>query len=68
MIIQEFYATRFDGVNLFKTYSDKGYYIKQMPTGVVYGEAIDVEDAPFYYEETNVTIEKTEVSYGSIEI
>jgi hypothetical protein len=61
MIVREFYATRFDGVNLFKTYSDKGYYIKQMPTGVLYEMAVDIENASFYYEETNVTIEQTEV-------
>lgn len=61
MIVQEFYETRSDGVNLFKTYSDKGCYIKQMPTGVLYEEAVDIENAPFYYEETNVTIEEMEV-------
>lgn len=56
MIIREFYETRFDGVNLYRTYSDKGYYIKQNPTGVIYGEAIDVESAPYTYEETNELI------------
>lgn len=57
MIVREFYETRFDGVNLYRTYSDKGYYIKQLPTEVVYGEAIDVEDALYEYEETNNIIE-----------
>lgn len=61
MIVREFYETRFDGVNLYRTYSDSGYYIKQMPTEVVYGEAVDVEDAPYTYEETNIIIEETEV-------
>lgn len=61
MIVREFYATRFDGVNLYKTYSDKGYYIRQMPTEEVYEEAIDVEDTPYTYEETNLIIEETEV-------
>ena len=60
MIVREFYEKRFDGVNLYKTYSDEGYYIKQMPTGVVYSEAIDVEDAPYTYEETDIKIEKQE--------
>jgi hypothetical protein len=59
MIVREFYETRHDGVNLYKTYSDKGYYIKQMPTEVVYGEAVDVEDAPYTYEETDELIETT---------
>lgn len=58
MIVREFYAPRFDGVNLYKTYSDKGYYIRQMPTEEVYEEAIDVEDAPYTYEETNRIIEE----------
>lgn len=57
MIVREFYETRFDGVNLYRTYSDKGYYIKQLPTEIVYGEAIDVEDAFYEYEETDELIE-----------
>ena len=57
MIVREFYETRFDGVNLYRNYSEKGYRIKQLPTDVVYDEAVDVEDAPFEYEETNEIIE-----------
>ena len=57
MIVREFYEKRFDGVNLYKTYSDEGYYIKQLPTGAVYSEAIDVENAPYTYEETDEKIE-----------
>lgn len=60
MIVREFHKKRFDGVNLYKTYSDKGYYIKQQPTGVIYTEAIDVESAPYTYEETDELIEKVE--------
>ena len=56
MVIREFHETRFDGVNLYRTYSDKGYYIKQKPTGVIYSEAIDVESAPYTYEETDELI------------
>lgn len=59
MIIREFYDTRFDGVSLYKTYSDAGYYIKQNPTGIVYSEAIDIDGAPYTYEETDVLIETT---------
>ena len=59
MIVREFFETRFDGVNLYKTYSDAGYYIKQNPTGAIYSEAIDVEDAPYTYEETSELIEKS---------
>ena len=59
MIVREFFEKRFDGVNLYKTYSDAGYYIKQNPTGAIYSEAIDVEDAPYTYEETSELIEKS---------
>lgn len=57
MIVREFYETRFDGVKLYKTYSDSNHYIKQLPTGVAYSEAIDVENAPYTYEETDELIE-----------
>ena len=58
MIVKEFYETRFDGVNLYKTYSDIEHYIRQVETGNVYTEAIDIESAPYTYEETEDVIEK----------
>lgn len=58
MIKKEFYKTRKDGVNLYKTYSDEGYRIKQIETSNVYDEAIDIEDAPYTYEETDIPIEE----------
>ena len=60
MIVREFYDTRFDGVRLYKTYSDSNMMIRQTQTGVVYSEAIDVEDAPYTYEETDLPIEDTD--------
>ena len=45
------------GKKFIKTYSDSGYYIKQVETGIVYGEAIDVENAPYTYIETDEVIE-----------
>ena len=57
MIVREFYRTRKDGVNLYRTYSDKGFYILQNETGIEYTEAIDVEGAPFTYSETDKPIE-----------
>lgn len=56
-IVKEFYKTRTDGVNLYKTYSDEQYKIKQLETGNVYDDAIDVENAPYTYEETEEKIE-----------
>lgn len=58
MIKRDFYKTRKDGVNLYKTYSDNNYRIKQKETGNIYDEAIDVEDAPYTYEETDMPIEE----------
>ena len=57
MIQREFYRTRNDGVNLYRTFSDEGMVILQNETGVEYDEAIDVEDAPYTYSETDKPIE-----------
>ena len=57
MIIREFYMTRTDGVNLYKTYSDKGVYIIKQGTGEKYDIAIDVENANYIYEETEEIID-----------
>ena len=56
MIVREYYATREDGVLLYRTYSDTNHKIMQKPTMVVYDEAIDVEGAPYEYEETDIKI------------
>ena len=56
MIIKEFYLTRDDGVNLWRNYSSLGYQIRQLPTNIIYDEAIDVEGAPYTYEETTTPI------------
>lgn len=58
MIRREFYRTRKDGVKLYKTYSDEGYYIRKVGTEEAYSAAIDVEDAPYTYEETADKIEQ----------
>lgn len=54
MIVKEFYCTRYDGVNLYRTYSDKGFVIHKIGTDEIYGEAVDVENYSFVYEETNI--------------
>ena len=60
MIVREFYKARKDGVNLYRTYSDKEYMIRKIGTDEVYDEAIDVENAPYKYEETDEKIEEIE--------
>ena len=60
MILKEYYKTRQDGVRLYRTYSDRNKIIIQQPTGIEYGEAIDVENAPYTYIESEKEIEKDE--------
>lgn len=60
MIVREFFRQREDGVNLFRTYSDENKYIKKVGTNEEYSEAIDIEGAPYEYEETDKEIEKHE--------
>lgn len=57
MIIKEFLETRKDGVNLYRHYSDKGVMLRQVETDILYSEPIDIEEAPFSYEETDILIE-----------
>lgn len=57
-VIKEFYKTRFDGVNLYKSYSNKNLLIQKVGTNEIYREAIDVENASYTYVETNEPIEE----------
>lgn len=57
MIKREFYKTREDGINLYRTYSDDYYKIKKVGTEEIYDEAIDVENTSYTYEETTIPIE-----------
>lgn len=56
-IVTEYYKTRGDGVRLVRTHSDQDFMIRQKQTGNLYDEAIDVEGAPYTYEETDQVIE-----------
>ena len=60
MIVTEYFMTRKDGVVLYRTYSDAGFYIIQNETGIEYSEAVDVEGAPYTYSETDKPIETEE--------
>ena len=57
MIVKEFYRQREDGVNLYHTFSDEGLLIHKVGTDEIYDDAIDVENAPYQYEETEVKID-----------
>lgn len=59
-IVTEFYRTREDNINLYRTYSNEGFLIKKVGTDEIYEEAIDIEDSGFSYEETEEKIEHIE--------
>ncbi len=59
-IITGFFKKRKDGVTLNRTYSDGGVKINKVGTEEVYNEAVDVEGAPFTYEETDQPIDRIE--------
>lgn len=55
MIHTEFYKTREDGVELYRTFSDLGNMIEN-EKGQMYSEAIDVQTNIGRYEETDIPI------------
>lgn len=59
-VVKEYLMTRADGVRLYRSYSDRNFYIKQFPTLIEYAEAVDVENAPYVYIETDKPIEDDE--------
>ena len=61
MIVREYLMTRKEGVKLYKTYSDQNKYIRKVGTEEEYDIAIDIENAPYTYEETEKEIESIEV-------
>ena len=57
MIRTEYLTTREDGVKLYRTYSNAGFQIRQDQTGIVYSEAVDVENSGYTYTETDIPLE-----------
>ncbi len=62
MIKQEKVGKNGLGVELIRTYSDERFRIKQLETGDIYDEAIDIIDSTFTYEETDELIENEEIA------
>ena len=56
MLQKEFYRNREDGIKLFRVFSDEGKYIRKIGRTENYREAVDIENANFFYEETNELI------------
>lgn len=59
-MIMEEKATLNNGTVLIRRYSDAGVKLIQTPTGVMYDSAVDVENAPYVYVESNVPVEVPE--------
>jgi hypothetical protein len=57
MIVREFYRTREDGVNLYRTYSDRGLKIRKIGTNEIYDDAVDIESALYIYDETDTPVD-----------
>jgi len=60
MIVKEFYETRFDGIKLYRIYSDEEFKIRQAETGNIYDEAIDIESSNYTYTESDIPIDAYE--------
>ena len=58
MIQKDYFRTRSDGVELYRTYSDKNLMIQKNGTEEIYREAIYVANSCFAYTETDVPIEE----------
>lgn len=57
MIITETYENNPD---LVRRYSNAGFMIRQIETGIEYAEAIDLASSTWTYEETDIPIEPDE--------
>ena len=57
MIITEFFRVREDGVNLYRTYSDRGLRIENEQTHEVFDEAVNVDGSTHTYTETDEPIQ-----------
>lgn len=60
MIKTEYFKTRKDGVELYRNYSTDNFHIIQNETGVEYIEAIDIENSPYTYSESDKPINNAE--------
>lgn len=58
MIKVEFFRTREDGIDLYRTYSDENYLIEQVSTGAIYEEAVEEEPQEYIETDEKIFIEK----------
>lgn len=62
MIKTEFYKVREDGVDLYRTYSDKDVKIHCNEDGHDYDEAVNVQNSGYTFVETEVPVESPEIT------
>lgn len=68
MIRKQFVEIRNDGVRLYITFSDCGYFIeKKSHKKERYKWAIDIETADYEYQETDILIEHTAMQVWQME-
>lgn len=67
MLVREFYKHN-DVLDedMYRTYSDEGYKIKQEETGIIFDEAIDLESNNYTYTETDEKIEENILEENNI--
>ena len=68
MVKRDYHSTRADGVKLYKSYSTENFKIRQVETGHVSDTAIDVENAPYTYEETAEMVAEAVKKYSTLKI
>ena len=68
MVKRDYHSTRADGVKLYKSYSTENFKIRQVETGHIYDTAIDVENAPYTYEETGEQVQEAVKKYSTLKI
>lgn len=55
MILEEFLKNN----TLVRHYSDKGLKLRQIETGIIYDDPVDINPCPYTYEETTEPIDGT---------
>jgi hypothetical protein len=63
MIIQQYYSTRKDGVNLYEIFSDENKYIQIEGERYKYAKIIDIENSNRIYIETDKLIPIKPLAY-----
>ena len=56
-VIRADYGKLKNGKKLIRIYSDQGLKLIQVPTGIFYDEAIDVDGIGYVYGESNVPVD-----------